>query len=117
MLVTPEAKHLLVGNDDRVRLLNVEGLPPARPSADLLLCTLAVAAGPRAIAVVLTGRGHDGALGTQAISAYGGRVLIQDLESAHAPGMPAAVSALDSPAAALTLPAIADALQEMVREL
>ena len=47
--VVPEAKHMLVGPDDRVRLIDVDGLPPARPSADLLLSTMAMALGSGAI--------------------------------------------------------------------
>jgi two-component system chemotaxis response regulator CheB len=46
---------MLVGPDATVRLINTGAVPPARPSADLLLSTLAVALGPRAVAVVLTG--------------------------------------------------------------
>jgi two-component system, chemotaxis family, protein-glutamate methylesterase/glutaminase len=99
--VVPEAKHMLVGAGDRVTLIDVEGHPPARPSADLLLSTMAVSVGSRAIAVVLSGGGHDGALGAQAITAFGGHVLAQDAESAQAHGMPSAVISLDRPAAVL----------------
>src|SRR4051794_4794512 len=78
VLVIPPAAHMLIGTDAVVRLIKTGHLPPARPSADLLLCTLAVALGARAIAVVLTGGGNDGALGVQAMHAFGGHVLIQD---------------------------------------
>ncbi len=110
VLVIPAAKHLLIGTDDRVRLLDTGSLPPARPSADLLLCTLAVAAGPRAVAVVLTGRGADGALGAQAVRIYGGQVLVQDEASAQEYGMPAAAMLADNPSPPLSLGAIAPAL-------
>jgi two-component system chemotaxis response regulator CheB len=112
--VVPEAKHMLVGPDDRVRLIDVDGLPPARPSADLLLSTMAVALGSRAIAVVLTGAGHDGAMGAQAITAFDGRVLVQDPETAQSHGMPSSVILLDRPEASLSPAAIAKWLLETV---
>jgi two-component system, chemotaxis family, protein-glutamate methylesterase/glutaminase len=90
VLVVPEHSHMLVGADDRVRLIASGELPPARPSADLLLATMAVALGPRAIAVILTGGGRDGSVGVLAIGAFGGSVLVQNPDTAFAPGMPRA---------------------------
>jgi two-component system, chemotaxis family, protein-glutamate methylesterase/glutaminase len=113
VLTIPAGKHMLVGVDDRVRLVDVEGVPPARPSADLLLCTLAVAAGQRAVAVILSGTGHDGAVGVQAVHAYGGYVLVQDAGSARAVDMPFAATTLDNPIAALSPPDIAYELQQL----
>jgi two-component system, chemotaxis family, protein-glutamate methylesterase/glutaminase len=90
VLLIPPAAHMLVGVDARIRLIKTGSLPPARPSADLLLATLAVALGPRAVAVVLTGAGTDASLGTQAIHAYGGHVIVQDEASSQIYGMPEA---------------------------
>jgi len=44
-------------------VLVLQYMPPYRPSADLLLTTLALAAGRRAVAVVLSGEGQDAATG------------------------------------------------------
>lgn len=110
VLVVPAAKHLLVGVDDRVRLIDTGAIPPARPSADLLLSTLAVAAGPRAVAVVLTGGGTDGSLGAKAVRAFGGRVLVQDEASAEEYGMPGASVLPGSPRAPVPLDEIAAVL-------
>lgn len=41
VIVPPAGTHLLVGPDDRVHLIPTGLIPPARPSADLLLSTLA----------------------------------------------------------------------------
>jgi two-component system, chemotaxis family, protein-glutamate methylesterase/glutaminase len=68
--------------------------PPSRPSADLLLTTPAIAAGPRAIAVVLSA-GHDGATGASAIHAFGGTVVASDEASWSSFGMPRAAIARD----------------------
>jgi len=97
VLVIPPGAHMLIGTDAVVRLIKAGAIPPARPSADLLLCTLAVALGPRAVAVVLTGSGTDGSLGVQAIHAFGGRTLVQDQASSQQYGMPHAAVNADSP--------------------
>lgn len=97
VLVVPPGQHMLVGRDARIRLVAAGPLPPARPSADLLLCTLAVSLGPRVTAVILTGSGRDGSIGAQAVHAYGGRILVQDPETAMAPGMPQATMDMNSP--------------------
>jgi two-component system chemotaxis response regulator CheB len=96
VLVIPPAAHMLIGTDAVVRLIKTGSIPPARPSADLLLCTLAVALGPRAVAVVLTGGGSDGSLGAQAMHAFGGRTLVQDEASSQQYGMPGAATSADT---------------------
>jgi two-component system, chemotaxis family, protein-glutamate methylesterase/glutaminase len=90
VLVAPPAKHLLVTSQARVGLIDTGALPPPRPSADLLLATLAVTCGPRALAVVLTGGGHDAQAGIRAIHHCGGVVLAQDEATSAYFGMPSA---------------------------
>ena len=93
--VTPPGSHLLVTADARAALIECGAFPPSRPSADLLLTTMAMAAGPRAIAVVLTGHGHDGATGATAIHRFGGTVLASDKTSSEVFSMPSATIARD----------------------
>ncbi len=50
--------------------------------------SLAKDRGPRSIAIVLSGTGTDGSLGSAAISAAGGLVISQDIESSLFPSMP-----------------------------
>nr|WP_307868991.1 chemotaxis protein CheB [Umezawaea beigongshangensis] len=71
VLVAPEAHHLIVAPSTRIGLPDSGALSPARPSADLLLATLAVTCGPRALAVVLTGRGTGAQAGTTCSVALG----------------------------------------------
>ncbi|WP_199253426.1 chemotaxis protein CheB [Mycolicibacterium mengxianglii] len=90
VLVAPPAHHLLVTSEARIGLIDSGDLPPARPSADLLLVTLAVTCGPRVLAVVLTGRGTDAQAGIRAIRHCGGTVFAQNAESSEHFGMPGA---------------------------
>lgn len=62
-------------------------------TGDDLLTGLALALGPAALAVVLTGMQQDGSRGVRAVKRYGGRVLVQDPVTALAPGMPSAAVA------------------------
>jgi two-component system chemotaxis response regulator CheB len=93
VLVVPPGRHLLVTSQARIGLIDTGALPPARPSGDLLLATLAVTCGARALAVVLTGLGHDAQAGVRAVAHCGGTVLAQDETSSKFFAMPAAAIA------------------------
>jgi two-component system, chemotaxis family, protein-glutamate methylesterase/glutaminase len=93
VLVAPPAQHLLVTSEARIGLISSGDLPPSRPSADLLLATLAVTCGPRVLAVVLTGKGHDAQAGIRAVHHYGGTVMAQDQATSEHFGMPSAAAA------------------------
>lgn len=63
-----------------------------RPSVDVLFRSAAAVYGAGVLAVMLTGMGSDGLDGCRAISAAGGRILVQDCESSAVWGMPGAVA-------------------------
>jgi len=88
--IAPPNRHLLVNPDGSLSLSQSELVHFVRPSADLLFESVAASYRERAIAVVLTGTGSDGAMGVQAIKKMGGTVLVQSQESAEFAGMPSA---------------------------
>jgi two-component system, chemotaxis family, protein-glutamate methylesterase/glutaminase len=90
VLVVPPGRHLLITAQERTALIVSGAAPPSRPSADLLLATMATALGPRAIAVVLSGGGHDGATGATAVHRLGGTVIASDRDSSSTFSMPLA---------------------------
>lgn len=63
-----------------------------RPSADVLFRSAVHAYGSGVLGVVLTGMGHDGLRGSEAIHAAGGAVIVQDPRTAVVGSMPGAVA-------------------------
>jgi two-component system chemotaxis response regulator CheB len=110
VLVVPPGRHLIVTSQARIGLLDVGALPPSRPSADLLLATLAVTCGPRALAVILTGMGHDGQAGVRAVAHCGGTVIAQDQTSSKYFAMPSAAIDTQQVSQILALDDIATAI-------
>jgi two-component system chemotaxis response regulator CheB len=118
VLVAPSGCHTLVGHDRRITMIESGPFPPWRPSADLLLVTMAMALGPMAIAVVLSGEGHDGATGATAIHQRGGIVLTSDETSSPHFSMPRSTKERDAIAPpSLSLPGIVEWLPGIVRAL
>ncbi len=72
MYIAPPNRHLLVNPDGTLSLSQSELVHFVRPSADLLFESVAASYKDRAIAMVLTGTGSDGAMGIQAIKKMGG---------------------------------------------
>lgn len=109
--VAPEDAHLTITPARETALDRHTIAGPHRPSADLLLESLADVLGAGAVAVVLTGMGRDGAKGAAAIKARGGVVLAQDEASSSIYGMPRA--AVQAGARPLAPQAIAAALRAL----
>jgi two-component system chemotaxis response regulator CheB len=113
-LVAPGGRQMTVVREDgglRVRVWDDGGERLHRPSVDLLFASVAEAAGARAVGVVLTGMGSDGADGLARIRRAGGRALVESAETAVIDGMPRA--ARPHAERSLALGRIAPALAEM----
>lgn len=91
VLIAPGDLHMLLeesGDGWKVRCRQGPKVSGHRPSVDVLFRSVAQAAGPRAVGMVLTGMGRDGADGLLAMRRAGSSCLAQDEESSIVFGMP-----------------------------
>ena len=97
VVVAPPDYHLLVERELTLALSRDAPVRFSRPSIDPMFESVADAAGPRAIGILLTGANQDGAAGLAAIQAAGGLVAVQDPTTARATEMPMAGIAAVAP--------------------
>jgi two-component system chemotaxis response regulator CheB len=112
--VAPPDFHLLLGVDRRLVLSHLPPLNFCRPSSDRMFASLAEVNGRDTVAVVLTGRGKDGAAGAQLVRRMGGHVIVQDPATAEYAEMPRAALRAGAVDAVMPLGDIAAALQSLV---
>ena len=107
--------HLPVDDDHLV----VTAGPPvnfSRPSIDVTFRSVASRRGPRAIGVVLSGSGRDGADGLRAIKDAGGTTIVQDPHDALVATMPLNALAADHVDFTLPIDEIGPTLVRLVTE-
>jgi two-component system chemotaxis response regulator CheB len=107
--VAPSDCHMTFAND-RVWLDREPKEHFTRPAVDPLFISAARAYGPRVVAIVLTGGGHDGMQGLLHVTTAGGLCLVQKPSEAEHTSMPEYAIAHDHVRAALTVDEIGDAL-------
>lgn len=110
--LAPPDYHLLA-EGDHFALCTDEPVHHARPSIDVFFESVAASFGPRAVGIVLTGTGADGALGLTAIRREGGLAVVESPATAVAPEMPAAAVRAVAAAVQLPLAAIAPYLLQL----
>ncbi len=113
IFVAPTGQHLVVQG----RTLGTSDAPPVsghRPSATVLLRSVARAYGRRAVGVLLTGMGDDGAAGLVDVKRAGGFTIAQDEATSVVFGMPAAAIALGAVDRILPARAIPAALVDLL---
>jgi two-component system chemotaxis response regulator CheB len=113
--LAPGGHNLLV--HERLRV-SCEQPPPTQfhvPGIDPTFSSVAASVGARAIGVILTGMGRDGAAGLKAMRDRGAVTIGQDEASCAVYGMPAAAAALGAIEHERPLPRIAPLLLSLVR--
>ncbi len=117
--VAPGNRHLVVERTGRERwrgrLHDGEKVCYQRPSADVLMQSVARHAGPQAIGVVLTGMGKDGAEGLLAMRQAGARTVAQDEASCVVFGMPREAIERGAAMHVVSLSQMSGALWQMVQ--
>lgn len=88
ILLAPDGYHLRVNSRGMVELSREQPYKGLRPSANHLFHSIARSFGPRALGIVLTGMGDDGAEGLETLHRMGGMVIAQDEQSCVVYGMP-----------------------------
>lgn len=90
-LIAPGGKHLLLKRSGAQYFVEVVDGPLVsrhRPSVDVLFRSVARAAGPNALGIIMTGMGDDGANGLLEMRNAGARTVAQDEDSCVVYGMP-----------------------------
>jgi two-component system chemotaxis response regulator CheB len=113
VLIAPGGKHLKVDLNGTLRLADGPPVHGCKPAADFTMKGAAAAYGRRAVGLVMTGMGKDGAEGLRAIKQAGGKTLAQDKESSLIFGMPKAALELDAVDEVVALDGIADKLSHL----
>jgi len=115
--IGPAGQHLRVRRGDeglRVELGRHPESAAHKPSVDVLFRSVATAAGRRAIGILLTGMGRDGARGLARVRDVGGHTLVQDEASSVVYGMPRAAVMLDAAREVLPASRIGPRLRELL---
>lgn len=110
----PDGYHLQVQAGPRIQLSNAPPQGGVRPSADRLFHSVGRFYSNRAIGVILTGMGRDGAQGLKTMRQHGAPTIAQDQDSCVVFGMPAAAIALDAAEFVLPLTDIGSKLQQLL---
>ncbi|MGB7600929.1 MAG: chemotaxis response regulator protein-glutamate methylesterase [Candidatus Sulfotelmatobacter sp.] len=90
-LIAPGNRHMLVnrsGEEFVVQIIDGPLVSRHRPSVDVLFRSVAIAAGSKAIGIIMTGMGDDGAEGLCEMKEAGAATIAQDEASCVVFGMP-----------------------------
>ncbi len=111
--IAPADAHLQMVGNGRFDLDRNQGGAAYMPSADILLGSVAQVYQARAVGVVMTGMGTDGALGLLAMRQAGAITIAQDEASSVVFGMPREAAALGAAGRVLSLIEIAGVLTHL----
>ena len=112
-LIAPGNQHMRIAREGNAYKVVLGSDPPVqrhRPSVDVLFSSCAQVAGARAIGIIMTGMGHDGARGLLSMRQAGARTLAQDEATSVVFGMPKEAIARGTVDEVLPLPRICHAV-------
>lgn len=109
----PEEHHLRLRSEGLLSVDQGEAVDGHRPSATVLLSSVAQALGSSSVGILLTGMGADGARGLLEMSGVGAVTMAQDEESSVVFGMPRQAVEMGAVKQALSLDEIGARLCEM----
>ena len=118
LYVAPGDRHLLLHGAPGRLHARLGDSPPenfCRPSVDPMLRSAVSTCGGRVLVLMLTGMGHDGLAGTNAVIAAGGAALAQDEATSVVWGMPGAIAQAGLCHKVLPLPQLAAAALDLLR--
>ena len=107
--IAPGGAHHMILSGQTVRLIEGDRVSGHRPSVDKLFQSVAPL-GRKAVGVILTGMGEDGAIGLLAMREAGARTFGQDAQSCVVYGMPRAAAQLGAVNRELSLSALPQAI-------
>jgi len=113
LYVAAGQKHVVVRPGPVLALEGGEPVQGHRPSATVMLESLARTLGPRAVGIVLTGMGDDGAEGLLELRRQGGLTYAQDEHSCVVYGMPREAVRRGAVQSSMSLADLAEALQKL----
>ncbi len=93
--IAPGGRHMGIASPDGTPAIRLDGGPPVnhcRPAVDVLFADLARIYGPASLGIVLTGMGHDGTDGAEALGRAAARVFVQDEATSVIWGMPGSIA-------------------------
>lgn len=118
VLIAPGDRHLLLRrlpSGYRANVVTGPYVSRHRPSVDVLMRSAAIAAGPNAMGIILTGMGDDGARCLGELQAAGGVTVAQDEASSVVYGMPREAVRMGSVGQTVTLDRMAAAIMAFAR--
>jgi two-component system chemotaxis response regulator CheB len=116
VLIAPDTRDLLITRERTIHLSDTP-LLIQRPSIDIAMQAAAEVFGARAIGVLLTGMGRDGAYGMLTIKRSNGYTIAQDEATSTIFGMPRAAIQLGAALEVLPATRIAPRLAELIKQL
>lgn len=114
LVLAPAEHHLAAVSPHRLGAVATPPVHGHRPSATVLFASLARFVGDRAIGVILTGIGDDGATGLRELRSRGALTLGQDARTCAVYGMPRAAFEIGAVARMLPLSEIPGAIRQAV---